>query len=134
MARRWEGLPNIEPNEQPSARPLTSTHTMPRLPASQSDPQIDPGLLKVLTDLTDAIRLLILVELASSDNERENRRKIVLAQRVNQRDNKKLVVHLWPWTWLCSRCSTTSFWLWSHCGKEVRDLYLCNRALLEVLH
>jgi hypothetical protein len=90
MARRWEGLPNIEPNEQPSGRPLTSTHTMPRLPASQSDPQIDPVLL-ILTDLTDAIRLLILVELASSDNERENIRKIVLAQRVNQRDNKKLV-------------------------------------------
>jgi hypothetical protein len=64
---------------------------MPRLPASQSDPQIDQVLLKILTDLTDAIRLLILVELAGSDNERENIRKIVLAQRVNQRDNKKLV-------------------------------------------
>jgi hypothetical protein len=94
MVRRWEGLPNIEPNEQPSARPLTSTHTMPRLHASQSDPQIDPVLLKILTDLTDAIRLLILAELASSDNERENICKIVLAQRVNQRDNKKLVEYV----------------------------------------
>lgn len=64
---------------------------MPRLPASQPDPQIDPVLLKILTDLTDAIRLLILVESASSNNERENMRKIVLAQRINQRDNKKLV-------------------------------------------